>query len=269
MVGHISLCSPTENYPYSTHCTSLGRQNSFLILDPIVQNLPNLILWETFCNRLDPLDPLPFSRAFILDAVRVLREQGGVWVYLLQEERARAAGARPDLEYDSAGGSGSSGIASGNSSSIPWGDEKESHSSSSSAGSATNHNNNLKQQQQMKRLLQHQVELTPEHQAYGARTPSGRTRRRGDGGAGGGGGRPGEEDLIQRASDVPGPVPGPVPVPASSSSTSSLFILVRDRLAAEGIRLAAPPFTSKVGKEYRRKEERRGKIKEVRREVDV
>jgi hypothetical protein len=53
------------------------------------------------------------DQAFLLDAVRVLREQGGVWVYLLHAS-ANAAAAAAGSDYDST--SGSSGVASGNSS---------------------------------------------------------------------------------------------------------------------------------------------------------
>ncbi len=97
----------------------------------------------------------PHHKAFLLDAVRVLREQGAVWVYLLQEEQRQACHAqqlmnnqlllRPDEEqYDSCGeriSAGSSGMASGNSSSIPWNDNEfgsgEGSSSTSSGGSSS------------------------------------------------------------------------------------------------------------------------------------
>ncbi len=79
----------------------------------------------------------PHHRAFLLDAVRVLREQGAVWVYLLQEEQRQqqqqsqlhlqlprpTTGDFDEQQYDSCGeriSGGSSGMASGNSSSIPW-----------------------------------------------------------------------------------------------------------------------------------------------------
>ena len=59
-------------------------------------------------------------RAFLLDAVRVLREQGAAWVYLLLGARERA-----EQEYYDSGDrvSASSGIASA--SSIPWNEEQE------------------------------------------------------------------------------------------------------------------------------------------------
>ena len=60
-------------------------------------------------------------RAFLLDAVRVLREQGAAWVYLLLGARERA-NQPPNQEWDNHDRvSGSSGIASANS----WLEEPE------------------------------------------------------------------------------------------------------------------------------------------------
>ena len=94
-----------------------------------------------------------------MDAVRVLREQGGVWVYLLRQQDRFSQSSVPGLsrdsclessEYDSAGGS--SGIHSGHSGS--WNENDEAQHSSSSTSSKEG-KNILRQQ--------HQVELTPEH----------------------------------------------------------------------------------------------------------
>lgn len=65
-------------------------------------------------------------RAFLLDAVRVLREQGAAWVYLLLGARERAA-SQPVHDWDCGADrvSASSGIASANSSSMPWLEEQE------------------------------------------------------------------------------------------------------------------------------------------------
>ncbi len=56
-------------------------------------------------------------RSLLLEAVRVLKEQGAAWVYLLLGVRRGAAGS----DFDNGDGvSASSGIASANSSSMPW-----------------------------------------------------------------------------------------------------------------------------------------------------
>jgi hypothetical protein len=70
------------------------------------------------------------------------------------------------------------------------------------------------------------------------------------------------EDLIQRVSDIKlgGSSASAADVRkrrnlVSSVQTTSLGILLRDRLDNEGIRLSAPPFNSKVGKERRKEKE--------------
>ena len=103
-------------------------------------------------------------RAFLLDAVRVLREQGAVWVYLLQKEDTAPNSAptrrrnfdqpqpfqafnkrqSSEAEYDSCGERVSSaGGSSGIPSSIPWSDPDFVVSSCSEGGSTggSNHGN--------------------------------------------------------------------------------------------------------------------------------
>jgi hypothetical protein len=225
-----------------------------------------------------------FFRAFLLDAVRVLREQGAVWVYLLEESErqqqsriprnsaehapqpqpqnpgAISVTVNPDFEYDSCGervSAGSSGIASGNSSSIPWNEVNDFEGgSSSSSGSSTKRGvltAGKKSPQQ--RCL---VELTPEHRrtmaaGVGIKNQNVTPSRRGKAGnkMNKTSSFDGNEDLIQKVSELN--VSSKKKSSPSSSSgkfsmmSSTLGMLIRDRLATEGIRLGDHPFNSKVG----------------------
>ena len=214
-------------------------------------------------------------RDFILDAVRVLREQGAVWVYLLQQQQQQQQHQdeniyqlphghlvnnrnNKDSDYDSCGerlSGGSSGIASGNSSCIPWGPvdgigvathpDMENHSSAStnSSSSVGGGKKSVSPRQQC------MVELTPEHHRSTTAAKSSsprvlpkprvrpaqiRRRRRSEDGT--------DDDLIQRVSDVIKINNGDV-----VDSDPSLDTLLRERLLGEGIRLNEPPFSSKVG----------------------
>ena len=57
-----------------------------------------------------------------------------------------------------------------------------------------------------------------------------------------------EEDIIERFSDIK---------LGKETSSSSLAILLRERLGNEGIRLSAPPFTSKVREKRKEKRKKR------------
>ncbi len=93
-------------------------------------------------------------RAFLLDAVRVLREQGAAWVYLLLGARERAAEEGIVGGYDSGGDrvSASSGIASA--ASMAWPDEQE---LSGSSCECDPQQQQQVQQQQQQHLQQHQT----------------------------------------------------------------------------------------------------------------
>ena len=206
-------------------------------------------------------------KAFILDAVRVLREQGATWVYLLQAKGAAAAAhahaqeqqmRAQEAEYDSCGerlsagdaGSGSSGIASGNSSSIPWQENDGASSSASEDKSAVQHAHPLAHAQTQARAARRRgggtttrAEMTPESVRAATCARAGTHAL----------GRPGRgmvcsegEDLIQRVSDLRMEATSSSSSP-SSSPHGSLRIQLRERLANERIQLSAPPFTSKVG----------------------
>jgi len=219
----------------------------------------------------------PHHRAFLLDAVKVLREQGAVWVYLLQEEQRdlhqeqllmqqqqqhqhQHQHLAADLEYDSCGerisAGGSSGIASGNSSCIPWGEADPAHVSEGSASSSSSSrprsggNSNagkakIKRSPAPSESNQRSclVELTPEHHRTSAGRGGNRSARPLATFSPRAPPRTAEEDLIQRASDVS----TTSAAAAERSREMPLRILVSERLASEGIRLRSPPFTSKVG----------------------
>ncbi len=307
---------------------------------------------------------VPHHRTFLLDAVRVLREQGAVWVYLLQEEQRHAqqqhqlhlqllrpAGDLDEQQYDSCGeriSGGSSGMASGNSSSIPWNEDfvgggggggggggVGSNSSGGEACSSTSSGGSNSSRPRSSGgggggtpatrvrggvppgspALRHctTVELTPEHHrataataaATGAAAVRGQqqltaataaassTPRRqqhqnglnnstddedliqrvsdlhcgeGGGGGSGGGGGGGGGNVIKRqqqpqhqrsrrsnkSSKVPSSSSSSSQPSSPLSSSSPLRILLGERLAGEGVQLAAPPFTSKVGRRRRK-----------------
>ena len=131
-------------------------------------------------------------RAYLLDAVRVLREQGAAWVYLLlgaRDSQRPPPNADFNEYYDSGDRvSASSGIASANSSSMPWLEDQELSGSScecdgtNCGGGGHNHafhsarprsrrgsrnasarSRRMQQQRQMQ-LQQHQAHLT--HHQY-------------------------------------------------------------------------------------------------------
>lgn len=190
----------------------------------------------------------PHHRAFVLDAVRVLKEQGAVWVYLLKQSQQNQS----ENDCDSGG---SSGIASGHSSIVPWHNDPDEgqQSSSSSVGSRKKDSNSVIQISNNKCL----VELTPEHQSRlsnpnlrpktNRRVPSSRQNQHSQSTS------TDEEDLIQRAGDILEPENNLSKHKPrhNGSSPSSLSILLRDRLVNEGIKLCVPPFTSKVRKHKR------------------
>ena len=194
----------------------------------------------------------PHHKVFILDAVRVLREQGAAWVYLLeatQNHHSDSGFIGCDIPGDRAS-AGSSGIAS----SLPWTD----HDASSSGDNSTCSSSKLRHKTKCL------VEVTPEHTNHYEKIPSRNHHHTTS---------PAllkfnkvyrppseEEDLIQRVSELS---------PRSSRVSSFLvrnqqqqvqnkrqqhcdqdFIqlcsLVKDKLNREGISLAAPPFTTKV-----------------------
>ena len=193
----------------------------------------------------------PNHKVFLLDAVRVLREQGAAWVYLLESgNNFSDSGFIGDYPGDRAS-AGSSGIAS-----LPWTDQDASSSGDNSTCSSS----------KLRHKTKCLVEVTPEHHANRLNTTSPAShqiRYRSNQLI-----RPEEEDLIQRVSELS---------PRSSRVSSFLvrqhqhqqqkrqqqntnqqqhcdqdFIqlctLVKDKLNREGISLAAPPFTTKVRK---------------------
>ena len=220
-------------------------------------------------------------RAFLLDAVRVLREQGAVWVYLLQEEHRQQQQQQHhlpqhlqhqhhvDTEYDSCGervSAGSSGIASGNSSSIPWNEaaasshDRLSGSEGSSASSSSSTNAAMINKKTQQRKCQ--VELTPEHQRAlnnGASVINGNSHmgtlygtrlRLGHSASTGNNQNDDEsEDLIQRVSDMQCGGGGEKSSRKNpwNSTRASLGIQLRERLDSEGVDLTAPSLNTKVG----------------------
>ena len=72
-------------------------------------------------------------RDFLLDAVQVLQKHGATWVYLLQPAQEQDLLEEDNSERNH---SGSSGIASLNSSSLPWSEDREENSSSLSSSSS-------------------------------------------------------------------------------------------------------------------------------------
>ena len=231
-------------------------------------------------------------KAFILDAVRVLRERGAVWVYLLDEEKDRRdsgllassstnGAVIPEGDYDScgerlsAGDGNSSGIASGNSSSIPWQDADGSSSDKSGSGSGGRNRNKLVNGHRPNHRGRTTVELTPEHHRQTVNKSLGTFSPRVARGAvtsNSANAPTVGEDLIQRVSDVnvgpsesksvqrksptttssSSPLNSSVPASRSAGGANggiggdSLGILLRERLSNERIQLSAPPFTSKV-----------------------
>lgn len=89
----------------------------------------------------------PHHKAFLLDAVRVLREQGAAWVYLLEASMVFSDSGFINEAGDRAS-AGSSGIAS-----LPWTD----HDASSSGDNSTCSSSKLRSKTQCL------VEVTPEH----------------------------------------------------------------------------------------------------------
>ena len=193
----------------------------------------------------------PHHKVFILDAVRVLREQGAAWVYLLEATQGNHHSDSGFIGCDIPGdraSAGSSGIAS----SLPWTDQDASSSGDNSTCSSS----------KLRHKTKCLVEVTPEHaNSHHHHTTSPALlkfnkvfRPPSE-----------EEDLIQRVSELS---------PRSSRVSSFLvrqqqqqqqqqnnkrqqhcdqdFIqlcsLVKDKLNREGISLAAPPFTTKVRK---------------------
>lgn len=154
----------------------------------------------------------PHHKMFILDAVRVLREQGAAWVYLL--EASQTLFSVPG-DRDSAG---SSGIAS-----LPWTDHDSSGENSTCSSS------------KMKKVTKCLVEVTPEHHPRHSQHSSpaiSLNKRRQTG-------KYQEEDLIQRVSELK-------IRKHCDQDFIQLCSLVKDKLNREGISLAAPPFTTKV-----------------------
>ena len=95
-------------------------------------------------------------KIFLLDAVRVLREQGAAWVYLLESSQTLTDSGLGD-PGDRAS-AGSSGIAS-----LPWTDHDASSSGDNSTCSSSKFHNNIKISTNNKTKCL--VELTPEHSA--------------------------------------------------------------------------------------------------------
>lgn len=212
-------------------------------------------------------------KSFLLDAVRVLRHQGATWVYLIRDKNRDSGLIPTDPEYDSCGeraSGGSSGIASGNSSSIPWNDQDfgsgENTSSSSSTSSkpkvSTVSNGRIRPSPVSRTRCQ--VELEQQNQNTGS--PSS-TRSRSllemtpdhlrvvPGKSLNGLARVNhiheEEDLIQRVSDLSVGSKDPRRLgPSSPGNLAGLKLMLKERLKQESIQLCAPPFTSKNGDEY-------------------
>ena len=122
-------------------------------------------------------------QAFLLDAVRVLREQGAVWVYLLNDETEAATDQCPDRT--SAGGS--SGIASGNSSSIPWtlSSSEAEHEYGATTTSSSGAENSPRARGSLPKMQRYRSELTPGSYPW-SRYQS----------------QPVDEDLIQKVVDI-------------------------------------------------------------------
>ena len=221
-------------------------------------------------------------KIFLLDAVRVLREQGAAWVYLLESSQTLTDSGLGD-PGDRAS-AGSSGIAS-----LPWTDHDASSSGDNSTCSSSKFHNNIKNVTNNK-TTKCLVELTPEHSArnLSSQHSSPRIHSGSNGmiipnsGINSGIRRllmPEEEDLIQRVSELhhhnhnnsgkmshnnitgngtnsAGTFLNSGSGYSSNSSSSNkkncdqdflqLCNLVKDKLNREGISLAAPPFTTKV-----------------------
>ena len=190
-------------------------------------------------------------KIFLLDAVRVLREQGAAWVYLLESTQTLTDSGLGD-PGDRAS-AGSSGIAS-----LPWTD----HDASSSGDNSTCSSSKIRNNKLSKTKCL--VEVTPEHSARNISVHSSPRIHSGNNI----GMRklllPEEEDLIQRVSELH---TGNIKSSADVIGTAGIFLksghsnaskrncdqdflqlcnLVKDRLNREGISLASPPFTTKV-----------------------
>ena len=204
-------------------------------------------------------------QAFLLDAVRVLREQGAVWVYLLNEETEAATDQCPDRT--SAGGS--SGIASGNSSSIPWtlSSSEAEHEYGATTTSSSGAENSPRARGSLPKMQRYRSELTPGNYPW-SRYQS----------------QPVDEDLIQKVVDISFTqqqhLGDHVPTasddktcfrtngkPSSKSNLGrrqnprnredrpqltsvQLSILVREKLNKECINLGSPPFNTKVSEAF-------------------
>lgn len=228
-------------------------------------------------------------RTFLLEAVRVLREQGAAWVYLLESTQTVSdsgcySGGLPGDAGDRAS-AGSSGIAS-----LPWTDQDQDFVSSSGENSTcsssarqqkmsnSRHIGSSPARQQQQKCL---VELTPEHCARMVsnniimNSPARYLQHQKHS-------LLEDEDLIQRVSEVALSSPamnnqqtrqhlstfmaGKRPTTRqrdrlpNKSETSmcdddnltfmQLCALVKEKLMKEGISLAAPPFTTKAGDGY-------------------
>lgn len=203
-------------------------------------------------------------QAFLLDAVRVLREQGAVWVYLLNEETEAAADHCPDRT--SAGGS--SGIASGNSSSIPWtlSSSEADHEYGATTTSSSGAENSPRARGSLPKMQRYRSELTPGSYPW-SRYQS----------------QPVDEDLIQKVVDISFSHQLGDSVAASNVDDKTCFrtngkpssksnlgrrqnqrnredrpqltsvqlsILVREKLNKECINLGSPPFNTKVSQPF-------------------
>lgn len=181
-------------------------------------------------------------RAFLLDAIRVLREHGAVWVYLLQNGCAETAANipseyRPDPDPDMffCDRGSSSGIASANSSScLPTWTEDENSSSSSSQAS--------KRQTNGSSPPRCTVELTADLQVRTHRTTRASSRWQSSE----------SSDLIQRVSDLSLEDEATNDCQQQRYQMQQLLpsvkvcLILKEKLSSEGISLAAPPFTSTV-----------------------
>ena len=209
----------------------------------------------------------PHHKIFLLDAVRVLREQGAAWVYLLETSQTLTDSGLGD-PGDRAS-AGSSGIAS-----LPWTDHDASSSGDNSTCSSSKFRNNKVGTSSKTKCL---VEVTPEHSIRNIPSNSSQHSSPRIHSVGGLRSRhliPEEEDLIQRVSELHtvttgkyggllssnGMLPpnsvgtrcsgGNIGMTSTKRNCDQDFLqlcnLVKDKLNREGISLAAPPFTTKV-----------------------
>lgn len=189
----------------------------------------------------------PHHKVFLLDAVRVLREQGAAWVYLLGTCHPNQAEFTGQGDAGDRASAGSSGIAS-----LPWTDQDN----SSSGDNSTCSSSRLKSRKTVAKPSQPAtkclVQVTPEHQRVSS--PESGVRRLEKSRLMISNFEDEQLDLIQRVSDTG--------ISSRSSRVSSflkkpplnhcdkdylqLNLLVKDKLYREGLCLAAPPFTTKV-----------------------